>query len=84
MSMKILYGITKSNFGGAQRYVFDLATEAKKRGYDVKVVCGKKGLLAQKLDEVLIETISLPSMWRDVNVLTDVLSGIKVIKILFF
>jgi len=41
--MKILYGITKSNFGGAQRYVFDLATETQKKGHDVAVMLGGTG-----------------------------------------
>ena len=37
--MKVLYGITKSNFGGAQRYVFDLAVEAQESGHEVAVLC---------------------------------------------
>ncbi len=41
--MKIIYGITKSNMGGAQRYVLDLAIEAKALGHDVAVICGGKG-----------------------------------------
>ncbi len=30
--MKILYVITKANWGGAQRYVYDLATAARDAG----------------------------------------------------
>ena len=36
---KILYVITKSNFGGAQRYVYELATAMQER-YDVVVLGG--------------------------------------------
>ena len=41
--MKILYVITKSNWGGAQRHVFDLATAMKDKGHDVYVALGGEG-----------------------------------------
>ena len=69
--MKILYGITKSNFGGAQRYVFDLATEAKKAGHDVSVLCGGEGALVQKLKEENIRVISIPGFGRDMDLVND-------------
>ena len=37
---KILYLITKSNWGGAQRYVYDLATTLDKNKYDCVVALG--------------------------------------------
>lgn len=70
--MKILYLITKSNFGGAQRYVFDLATSAQKLGHDVVVGFGGAGELAQRLVEANIRTIAIPSLDRDVNVGADI------------
>lgn len=69
--MKILYGITKSNFGGAQRYVFDLACEAKRRGHKVAVILGEKGSLADKLTDANIKTISIPGFSRDMDLLND-------------
>ena len=69
--MKILYGITKSNFGGAQRYVFDLATEAKRAGHDVSVLCGGEGTLVQKLKAENIRVISIPGFGRDMDLLND-------------
>jgi len=69
--MKILYGITKSNFGGAQRYVFDLATEAHKKGFEVKVLCGGNGVLVKKLEAENIPVISLPTLGRDISLLND-------------
>ena len=69
--MKILYGITKSNFGGAQRYVFDLAREAKKAGHDVAVLCGGEGSLVTKLKEENIRVISLPSLKRDISLVDE-------------
>ncbi len=58
--MKILYVVTKANWGGAQRYVFDLATAAKAHGMDVAVAFGGTGLLEEKLRAENIRTISLP------------------------
>lgn len=71
MSMKIIYGITKSNLGGAQRYVFDLATEARKRGHDVAVMCGGDGVLVEKLEEVGIRVISIAGMKRDISLVDE-------------
>jgi glycosyltransferase involved in cell wall biosynthesis len=68
---KILYIITKSNWGGAQKYVYDMATNAS-RLFDVTVVFGGNGLLKQKLEEKNIRTASLPSLSRDINLFADV------------
>lgn len=47
----ILYIITKSNWGGAQKAVFDLATHPKiSNNYNVKVLSGNDGELITKLD----------------------------------
>lgn len=85
--MKILYGITKSNFGGAQRYVFDLAAEMKRRGHDVAVLCGLpagkaggSGLLVQKLRAENIRVITIPGFGRDMNLLSDVSRLLFIIK----
>lgn len=69
--MKIIYGITKSNFGGAQRYVFDLAREAKSAGHEVSVICGGKGLLVEKLEREHIKVFSLPHLDRDISILNE-------------
>ena len=80
--MKIIYGITKSNFGGAQRYVFELATEMKQQGHDVAVLCGGKETLVNKLKEVGIKVISLDEMQRDILVDQDFSSFFKILKVL--
>lgn len=72
--MKVLYGITKSNFGGAQRYVFDVALAAHKKGFDVAVLCGGEGLLVQKLKAENIRVISLPYLGRNISVVKDIVS----------
>ncbi len=80
--MRILYGITKSNFGGAQRYVFDLAVEAQRCGHDVSVLCGGKGVLVGKLESAGIRVISLDNMQRDINVDRELSSFSQLLKIL--
>lgn len=80
--MKILYGITKSGFGGAQRYVFELATETKKRGHEVAVLCGGQGILKEKLKKEEVRIIPLWEMGRDIDVRKDILSFFKIFKIL--
>ncbi len=69
---KILFVITKSNWGGAQRYVFDLARSLPKQAWNVGVVLGGTGLpgaAGGKLEEELrhkdIRTLFVPSFMRD-------------------
>ncbi len=69
--MKILYVITKSNWGGAQRHIFDLATAMKARG-DVPVVAlGGDGLLRKKLEDSGIKTHAISTLGRDVALTKD-------------
>lgn len=65
--MKILYVITKSNWGGAQRHVFDLATAMKDRGNDVYVALGGEGVLKKRLEAAGIYTFSIAALGRDVS-----------------
>lgn len=70
--LKILYLITKSNFGGAQRYVYDLATSMQALGHDVVVSFGGNGTLATKLVEANVRTVPIPLLERDMNPANDV------------
>lgn len=78
---KILYVITKSNFGGAQRYVFDLATSLSPNDYIPAVALGGSGILKKKLEEKNIRVISCPSLERDVNPLRDAASFFALLKL---
>jgi glycosyltransferase involved in cell wall biosynthesis len=70
---KILYVITKSNWGGAQRYVYDLAVNLPKE-YDPVVALGGNGILKEKLEGAGIRAISLPFLARDVRWFADLLA----------
>ncbi len=80
--MKVLYVITKGNFGGAQRYVFELAVEAKRRGHDVTVVYGEPGVLIKKLAGAYIRTISLSTLQRNINPLKEIGSFIRLVSLI--
>jgi glycosyltransferase involved in cell wall biosynthesis len=69
--MKILYVITKSNWGGAQRHVFDLATAMKDKGHDVYVALGGEGILKKRLEAAGIYTFSIAALGRDVSLGKD-------------
>lgn len=71
MMKQILYAITKSNFGGAQRYVYELAKEAKNKGFGVSVTCGGEGSLIDKLEAVEIPVHRLDSAQRDIHLLKE-------------
>ena len=78
---KVLFVITKSNWGGAQRYIYDLAINLPKENFDVKVALGGNGLLKERLDEAKIETIPIPHLQRNINAVKELLSFFSLIKI---
>ena len=81
MKKKILFVITKSNWGGAQRYVYDLATSLAKKDFEVKVALGGRGPLKDKLDVVGVEVITIPHLVRNVNVFNELKVFFDLVKI---
>lgn len=68
----ILLVITKSNFGGAQKYVHDLAIELKKNNHNIKVAVGGNGILIDKLLKEDIDVIKIPNLERDISLINDI------------
>lgn len=80
---KILYIITKSNWGGAQRYVYDMATRAaQEQNCTVKVALGGSGMLAQKLEAADIPVIKIAGLERDVNPVKDLSAFFGLVSLL--
>lgn len=78
---RVFIAITQSTlFGGAQRYVLDLAGSLSRDDFDVTVMHGGSGVLREKLQEVRIHTIPLMSLERRVSVWND----LKTLKELYF
>lgn len=80
--MKILYFVTKANFCGAQRHVFDLAVGAKNAGNDVTVCVGGTGILMDKLTDANIKVESIKTLHRDIALLDEWKSFLKFMQIL--
>ncbi len=84
---KILYIITKSSWGGAQRYVYDLASEMKKEGYKVSVAFGRnefatKNIFKEKLEKEEIEHIEFKALGRDISFFRDLKVLLEIFKII--
>lgn len=77
---KILYIITKSNWGGAQRYVYDLATTISKDRYEVSVLTGNFGVLTDKLEMEGIKILQTNSFQRNINPFKDIFAFFKILK----
>lgn len=68
MGRKILYIITKSAWGGAQRYVYDLAAHLPAGRFDIAVACGGTGPLMDRLTAAGIRVIPVPPLERDIRI----------------
>ena len=64
---KVFICITKSNWGGAQKYVFDIATQLPHESYDICVLLGGNGELKDRLEKRNIKTINLKNSQRDMK-----------------
>lgn len=85
---KILYVITKSNFGGAQRYVFDVATHLPKEEFEVTVALGgtgntgaQTGKLHTMLQEAGVRTIALKNASRNIDIFADILLFFELLRL---
>lgn len=81
-SKQILYLITKANWGGAQRYVYDTATAAKRAGHTVTVAYGGEGRLRARFAEENIRTIEIKSLGRDVQVGNDTAVFLELVRLM--
>lgn len=85
---KVLFVITKSNWGGAQRYVFDLATSLREAGFEAVVALGgtgthgaHTGVLAEKLAGAGVRTMHIPSFMRDISFGADIKSFFELYRL---
>lgn len=79
---KILLVITKSNFGGAQKYVLELSKGLKEKGFIVQVAVGGEGILIDKLKNEGISVFQIPHLGRDVSLLNDIKTFFTLISII--
>lgn len=74
--MKILFIITKSEVGGAQRYILDTSVSLAKQGYDVLVAAGGNGPLLKRVksQESNVETFSLKRLKKTPGLINTLFS----------
>jgi glycosyltransferase involved in cell wall biosynthesis len=80
----ILYIVTQSEFGGAQRYVLDLASNLKEE-YEIIVAfgeSGEKGELVYLLDKENISFHHLTHLKREINLFHDILAIFEIMKLI--
>ena len=89
MRKKILYLITKSNWGGAQKYVYDLAINLPKENYEVVGATGgtgepgaTTGILVNKLKAQNIRTVFLSTFTRNIFFTNELFSFWAVFKLI--
>ncbi len=70
--MKILHVITKSDLGGAQVFVLNLARAFKDGGHTIKVAAGDGDYLFNELEKIGIEYFYLNSLKRDFSFLNAI------------
>ena len=80
---KILFIITKSVWGGAQKYVFDMATSLPKDQFEPIVAGGGKGIMAEKIISAGLPYLEIKSFQRDINFWKEIFSFFEILKILF-
>ena len=80
---KILFVITKSVWGGAQKYVYDLAVNLPKDQFEPVVAGGGQGMMAEKIISAGLPYLEIKSFQRDINIWKEIVSFFEIIKILF-
>ena len=80
---KVLYVITQAEMGGAQRYLYDLATSSDAQNYDISVAIGQgqDQSLINELKGKNIITYQIKHLVRQVSPLNDILAIFELRKI---
>ncbi|MBN1778957.1 MAG: glycosyltransferase family 4 protein [Candidatus Buchananbacteria bacterium] len=78
---KILYLVTQSELGGAQKYIIDLATNLAAEN---KILVGAGGAseMFDELQQAKIETIKIKNLVREINPIKDFLAYFEIKKII--
>lgn len=79
-SNKILYVITKSDWGGAQKHLYDLIY-CNKNHEEILVVVGNRGDLTEKLDEINVKYEIINDLSNSISPLKDYRALLKIKKI---
>ncbi len=81
MKTKICFVITKGNWGGAQKYLYTLATSLPKDKFEVIVITGIGGLLKNRLEEKNIKTYEISDLKRNISIISELKTFVKIFNI---
>lgn len=79
---RLLFIITKSVWGGAGKYVFDLATNLPKEKFEIAAAMGGRRTLWQKLEKENIKLCQISHFKRNIGFFSDIISFFQVLKVL--
>ena len=79
---KVLLVVTRADWGGAQRYVYDLCNSSLSEQFDLTVAVGSDGRLLEKLAELNIKTVRIGFLKRAPNPLWDLLASISLLRLI--
>lgn len=80
---KILYVVTQAEMGGAQRYIYDLATSLEAQNYDISVAIGQSHdkSLINELSQKNISIYQIKHLVRQISPLNDILAVFELRKL---
>ncbi len=81
MKKKIIFVVTRSDWGGAQKYVFDCATNLPTDRFESLVVTGGSGALITELQKAGIRVIVMPELVQRIAPLADMRALQQLIRI---
>ena len=80
--LKICYVITKGVWGGAQKYLYALATSLPQEKYEVFAIVGSGGILKNKLESRGVKVFEVDSLKRDISLVSEIKSFIKIFNLI--
>jgi glycosyltransferase involved in cell wall biosynthesis len=81
--IKIGFLITKGVWGGAQKYVYTIATSLSKEKYDVFVITGNGDRLKEKLEEKGVRIHIIENLRRDISMIAEIKSFFSILSIIW-
>jgi glycosyltransferase involved in cell wall biosynthesis len=79
---KVLFLITKATWGGAQRYVYDLARSLPQNEFTPALLYGIEGRLSEILRNDAIRARQVPALARDIAIFSDISSFFQILSML--
>ncbi|MFQ5456618.1 MAG: glycosyltransferase family 1 protein, partial [Nitrospirota bacterium] len=77
MKKKILFIITRSVKGGAQKHLYDLIRLLDRERYSIDVLCAPGGPLTEQLKEIGINLFPVPQLRNEIHPIRDAIAFIK-------